>query len=29
MFAGVSAIGALAATQMVETRDRRLEDIAP
>jgi putative MFS transporter len=29
MFAGVSAIGALAATQMVETRDRRLEEIAP
>ena len=29
MFAGVSAIGALAATRMVETRDRRLEDIAP
>ena len=29
MFAAVSAIGALAATCMVETRDRRLEDIAP
>jgi MFS transporter, putative metabolite:H+ symporter len=29
MFAAVSAIGALAATQMVETRDRRLEEIAP
>jgi putative MFS transporter len=29
MFAGVSAVGALAATRMVETRDRRLEEIAP
>jgi len=29
MFAGVSVIGALAATRMIETRDRRLEDIAP
>ena len=29
MFAGVSVIGALVATRMIETRDRRLEDIAP
>jgi MFS transporter, putative metabolite:H+ symporter len=29
MFAGVSVVGALAATRMVETRDRRLEEIAP
>ncbi len=29
MFAGVSAVGALTATRMIETRDRRLEDIAP
>ena len=29
MFAGVSVMGALAATRMIETRDRRLEDIAP
>jgi putative MFS transporter len=29
MFAGVSVIGALAATRMIETRDRRLEEIAP
>jgi putative MFS transporter len=29
MFAAISAVGALAATGMVETRDRRLEDIAP
>jgi putative MFS transporter len=29
MFAGVSVIGALAATRMVETRGRRLEEIAP
>jgi len=29
MFAGVSLIGALAATRMVETRGRRLEEIAP
>jgi len=29
MFAGVALIGAVAATQMVETRNRRLEDIAP
>ena len=29
MFAGVSVVGALAATRMIETRDRRLEDIAP
>lgn len=28
MFAGVSAVGMLAATQMIETRDQRLEDIA-
>jgi putative MFS transporter len=28
MFAIVAAIGALAATQMIETRDRKLEDIA-
>ncbi len=29
MFAAISVVGALAATGMVETRDRRLEDIAP
>jgi MFS transporter, putative metabolite:H+ symporter len=29
MFAGVSIVGALAATRMVETSDRRLEEIAP
>jgi putative MFS transporter len=29
MFAGVSVVGAIAATSMVETRDRRLEEIAP
>jgi putative MFS transporter len=29
MFAAISAVGALAATGMVETRDRRLEEIAP
>jgi len=29
MFAGVSTVGALAATRMVETRNRRLEEIAP
>jgi putative MFS transporter len=29
MFAGVGVVGALAATRMIETRDRRLEDIAP
>jgi putative MFS transporter len=29
MFAGVSVVGALAATGMVETSDRRLEEIAP
>jgi putative MFS transporter len=29
MFAGVSVVGAIAATCMVETRDRRLEEIAP
>jgi MFS transporter, putative metabolite:H+ symporter len=29
MFAGVSVIGAIAATSMVETSDRRLEEIAP
>jgi putative MFS transporter len=29
MFAGVSLVGALAATYMVETSDRRLEEIAP
>jgi putative MFS transporter len=29
MFAGVAFLGALAATQMIETRNRRLEDIAP
>jgi MFS transporter, putative metabolite:H+ symporter len=29
MFAGVSIVGALAATCMVETSDRRLEEIAP
>lgn len=29
MFAGVSVVGALAASRMIETRDRRLEEIAP
>jgi putative MFS transporter len=29
MFAGISIVGAVAATCMVETRDRRLEEIAP
>lgn len=29
MFAGVSIVGAIAATRMVETSDRRLEEIAP
>jgi MFS transporter, putative metabolite:H+ symporter len=29
LFAGVSVVGAVAATCMVETRDRRLEEIAP
>jgi putative MFS transporter len=29
MFAGAAVVGALAATRMVETRNRRLEDIAP
>ena len=29
MFAGVAMVGAVAATQMIETRNRRLEDIAP
>jgi putative MFS transporter len=29
IFAGVALIGALAATRMLETRNRRLEDIAP
>jgi putative MFS transporter len=29
MFAGVALVGAVAATQMIETRNRRLEDIAP
>jgi MFS transporter, putative metabolite:H+ symporter len=29
MFAAVSVLGALVATQMIETRDRRLEEIAP
>jgi hypothetical protein len=29
MFAGTSVIGAIAATCMVETSDRRLEEIAP
>jgi MFS transporter, putative metabolite:H+ symporter len=29
MFAGVALLGAIAATQMIETRNRRLEDIAP
>jgi putative MFS transporter len=29
MFAGISIVGALAATGMVETSDRRLEEIAP
>jgi MFS transporter, putative metabolite:H+ symporter len=29
MFAGVGLVGAIAATQMIETRNRRLEDIAP
>ena len=29
MFAGISVVGAFAASQMVETSDRRLEEIAP
>jgi putative MFS transporter len=29
LFAGVALIGAIAATQMIETRNRRLEEIAP
>ena len=29
MFAGISVVGALAATRMIETRDRPLEEIAP
>jgi putative MFS transporter len=29
LFAGISVVGAIAATRMVETRDRRLEEIAP
>jgi MFS transporter, putative metabolite:H+ symporter len=29
MFAGVSVVGAIAATCMVETSDRSLEEIAP
>jgi len=29
LFAAIALIGALAATQMIETRNRRLEDIAP
>jgi putative MFS transporter len=29
LFAGISVVGAVAATCMVETRDRRLEEIAP
>jgi MFS transporter, putative metabolite:H+ symporter len=29
MFAGISVVGALVATGMIETRDRRLEEIAP
>jgi putative MFS transporter len=29
MFAGVSFVGAFSATWMVETSDRRLEEIAP
>jgi putative MFS transporter len=29
MFAGISVVGAIAASRMVETSDRRLEDIAP
>ncbi len=29
MFAGIAFLGAVAATQMIETRNRRLEDIAP
>jgi putative MFS transporter len=29
LFAGIAVVGALAATQMIETRNRRLEDIAP
>jgi putative MFS transporter len=29
LFAGISVVGAIAATCMVETRDRRLEEIAP
>jgi putative MFS transporter len=29
MFAAASALGALAATRMIETRDRQLEEVAP
>jgi putative MFS transporter len=29
MFAGISIVGGIAATGMVETSDRRLEEIAP
>jgi putative MFS transporter len=29
IFGGIALLGALAATQMIETRNRRLEDIAP
>jgi hypothetical protein len=29
MFTGVALLGALAASQMVETRNRQLEEIAP
>jgi hypothetical protein len=29
MFAAVSAVGALTATRMIETRERSLEEIAP
>jgi putative MFS transporter len=29
IFAGIAVIGAVAATQTIETRNRRLEEIAP
>jgi putative MFS transporter len=29
MFAGIAMLGAIAATQAIETRNRRLEEIAP
>jgi hypothetical protein len=29
MFVGVGVLGALAASRMIETRNRRLEDLAP